>query len=81
MARKCVATPGRETSFVVLQWDRASDGAEIQASTEDAILKTMLQWDRASDGAEIKFAPFWDALFKLLQWDRASDGAEIVSTE
>ena len=62
---------------LLLQWDRASDGAEMSRNREDAVRRLSLQWDRASDGAEIRHHVYRHLNIGMLQWDRASDGAEI----
>ena len=61
----------------LLQWDRASDGAEIASDQTASAITDQLQWDRASDGAEINPGVRWEMMGAKLQWDRASDGAEI----
>ena len=62
----------------VLQWDRTSEGAEIQTVKTRAQFNLLLQWDRTSEGAEMIAKFLLGTGIVLLQWDRTSEGAEIA---
>ena len=56
MARKFIDMMREEHCVAMLQWDRASDGAEMLFDGPSLELCYLLQWDRTSDGAEMLLA-------------------------